>query len=158
MGNIDWLKHQKNDKWKAFIAIGIIIIALVAVYFSFYYYKKCDDLECFYSYQQKCSKASFINDAEDTIWLYKIQGKQDNKCVIDIKVLTIKEGTVDKQVLEGLGMTCALPLGSNVAPESDINRCHGILKEELQTLIIKKLHEYVVENVQEIGEELDKII
>jgi len=158
MANIDWAKHKKKDQWKAYVAIAIIILVLVAVYFSFYYYPKCDDLGCFYSYQKKCSKVSFVNDAEDTIWSYKIQGKQGGKCIVDVGVLAIKEGSLDKQVLEGLEMSCALPLGSNVAPESDIKRCHGVLKEELQSLIIKKLHEYIVENVQEIGAELDNVM
>jgi len=157
MSDIKWVKQRKSDNWKAYLAIGIIILALVAVYFSFYFYPKCDDLSCFYSHQQKCSRATFVNDALDTTWQYTIQGKEDGMCIVDAKVLTIKEGSADKQKLEGLEMSCALPLGSNIAPESDINKCHGILKEELQALIITKLHEYIVENVKEIGAELESI-
>jgi hypothetical protein len=158
MADIQWTKHKKSDNWKAYVAIGIIIVVLVAVYFSFYYYPECNDLSCFYSYQKKCSKVTFINDAPDTTWLYTIKGKQDNKCIVDVEVLMIKQGTADKKKLEGLEMTCVLPLGSNIAPESDINKCHGMLKEELQSLIITKLHEYIVENVQEIGEGLEEIM
>jgi hypothetical protein len=55
-------------------------------------------------------------------------------------------------------MDCYLPLGSLVSPESDISRCHGILKEGMQNLIIRQLHTYIVENVKDIGSELENII
>jgi hypothetical protein len=51
-------------------------------------------------------------------------------------------------------MTCYLPIGDDRVPEADISVCHGILKEELQAIIIEKLHLYVVENIGEISSEL----
>ena len=158
MANTNWIKHKKKDKWKAFVAIGVIVIAIVAIYFSFYYYPKCDNLGCFQSYQQKCSKVVFVNNADDTIWEYKVEGRNNGQCIVDVKVLALKEGSKDKEALQGLSMSCELPYGSKVAPESDIGRCHGRLKEELQSLIIKQLHEYIVDNVQEIGQELDNLM
>jgi len=44
-----------------------------------------------------------------------------------------------------------------VDPESNINYCHGRLKEEMQSMIISNLYAYMVENLGEIGEELTGI-
>lgn len=148
---------KKRDNWKAYLIIGIIILLIVAVYLTFFFYYKCDDLGCFQGHQEKCSKTRFISDEEDITWLYFIQGKEGERCKINVKVLNVKKGSIDKQRLEGKDMDCYLPLGSIVTPESDISRCHGILKEEMQNLIIQKLHSYIVENVKEIGEELEEL-
>ena len=55
-------------------------------------------------------------------------------------------------------MDCYVPLGSIVSPESNLAECHGLLKEGLQETIINKLHAYIVKNVGQIGEELQKAI
>ena len=150
----DWIKQN----WKAFAIIGIMLLIIISVYFTVFFYHKCNDISCFYAHEKQCSKTKFINDAEDTTWLYSIQGKSKGTCEISVEVLAIKGGTADKKRLEGLSMDCKLPLESAILPESDISRCHGELKEELQSLIIQKLHKYIVENVNEIGEELDQLI
>ena len=103
-------------------------------------------------------KTSFVNDKPDATWEYLIKGEADGECVINAKILSIKQGDADKQKLEGLDMDCSLPLGSISAPESDISRCHGMLKEEMQNLIIQKLHAYIVDNVAQISEELENLI
>ena len=100
----------------------------------------------------------FINDEEDITWQYFIKGDKDARCVVNVKVLKVKKGTVDKEKLVGKDMDCYIPLGSAISPDSDISRCHGILKEELQNMVIQKLHSYIVENLGEIGEELEKVI
>ena len=148
---------KKRDNWKAYLIIGIIILLIIAIYFTFFFYYKCDNLGCFQGHQQKCARTEFINDEEDITWVYLVQGEEENKCKINVKVLNVKKGTADKQKLEGKDMDCYLPLGSIVAPESDISKCQGALKEEMQNLIIQKLHSYIVENVKEIGEELGEL-
>ena len=140
---------------KIFIAI-IIIVLLVAIYFTFFCFPKCNDLACFRAHQQKCSKAKYLDEAESVLWKYRILGKEDGKCEIEVEVLRINEGGLDKKVLEGKSMMCLLPLGSISAPESDLSGCRGFLKEELQGLIIRKLHTYVLDNIGEINEELQK--
>jgi len=61
-------------------------------------------------------------------------------------------------VLEGKDMLCYLPLGSISAPQENLARCHGSLKEEMQAIIIKRLHNYIVDNLGEIGEELERAL
>ena len=149
---------KKGDNWKAYLTIGIIILFIATIYFTLFFYYSCNDLECFQGHQKKCVKTKFIRNTEDTIWEYTIKGEQDGKCMINVKILTIRIGTADKQILEGKDMNCFLPLKSTAFPEENLEKCHGVLKEEMQNLIIQKLHSYIVENVGEIGEELGKIL
>jgi hypothetical protein len=44
------------------------------------------------------------------------------------------------------------------SPEDDLSRCTGQLKENLQEIIIQKLHAYVVENLGQISKELQQQI
>jgi hypothetical protein len=154
----DGIKLKKRNNWKAYLIIGIIILLIAAIYFTFFFYYSCDDLSCFQSHQEKCVKTKFINDEEDTTWKYTIQGKEGDRCEITVEALVIKKGSADKQKLEGKEMNCYLPLRSIATPESDLARCHGELKEEMQNLIIQKLHAYIIENVEEIDEELEQIL
>jgi hypothetical protein len=151
------MKLKKSD-YIALAVIGVIIIGIAAIYFTFYYAYKCDTLGCYVSHQEDCSRTTFIKDSEDTTWKYFITGKQDGKCKILVEVLVVKAGSADKQRLEGTTMECLLPIGNTASPEGDISKCHGVLKEEMQNLIIQKLHTYVVENLGEIGGELSDLV
>ena len=57
--------------------------------------------------------------------------------------------------LSGFNMVCTFPEGISTYPERDIERCHGRLKEELQKIVINRLHKYLIENLGEIEENLD---
>ena len=152
------MKYKKrDDTWKAFLTIGVIIILISSIYFSLYFYYECHDSACFKAHQKECAKTIYVKDSADTTWQYLIQGEDNGKCKVNVKVLSIKTGTIDKKKLEGKSMTCYLPLGSAVAPESDISRCSGGLKEKMQEIIIQKLHAYIVENVKDIGSGLDSV-
>ena len=151
------------------IIIAIVIILAAAVFFSFFYYKKCSDLGCFNSALSNCIKASYINEAQDASWLYKIEGgkggifcflvkSQCEQCKINVKLLQVKQGATDLSAIQGLGMNCYLPFSYVDLPQADLSRCHGLLKEEMQDLIIKKMHSYIIEHVGEISEELNKAV
>lgn len=151
------IQLKKRDNWKAYITIAVIVIGLIAIYFLYYFSYTCEDLSCFQIHQEQCARTTYISDQEETTWKYFIYGEEDEKCKINVEVVNIKKGTANKQKLQGKSMDCYVPLGSLVAPESDISRCHGLLKEEMQNLIIQQLHTYIVENVQDIGSELDQL-
>ena len=51
-------------------------------------------------------------------------------------------------------MTCMLPEGIVMIPESNIGKCSGLLKEGLQDLVIRKLHTYLVQNLGRINLEV----
>ena len=57
--------------------------------------------------------------------------------------------------MEKYDMDCALIYGRFIYPEKDLNNCHGRLKEEMQAIIIKKLHNYIIDNLGTIGEGLE---
>lgn len=149
---------MKKSDWIALGVIGVILLIGFAVYFTFFFTYKCNDLACYQAHQAKCARTKFIKDGEDTIWEYIIKGETKDECKVYVKVLTIKQGSSDKKVLEGLSMNCYLPLESKINPESDLKKCHGELKEELQNLIIQKLHSYILDNLGEIGEELEEVV
>jgi len=143
---------------KKILIIFVLLVLLVATYFTFFFSYTCKDLACFQAHQEKCAKTKFIKDNEEMTWEYNIIGKSNTQCEIEVKIEKIKKGALDKKILEGKSMTCYLPLGDIDSPEEKISLCHGLLKEELQGLMIQKLHEYVVENIGEISEELKKVI
>lgn len=141
-------------KKRAIILILILVVALLAIYFTFFYTKKCGDRGCFNLALQKCSRVSYLNDAEDTVWLYKIKGKEKGGCEVYVKLVKLKTGATDIVELEGKDMNCYPPLGIMRDPQDDLGKCSGKLKEEMQTLIINRLHAYIVENLGQISEEL----
>ena len=146
---------------KVVLIFGVIIILLfVAVYFTFFYSYKCKSLACFKEHQRRCnlisSKTIFTNDGDEATWFYHIRGQVKDECKVYVKFIHLKKGDTSFTELEGRSMDCYVPIGSEVAPESDITKCHGELKEGLQEEMIKKLHKYIVSNLGEISEELQK--
>jgi hypothetical protein len=143
---------------RGILVLVILIVLAVAVYFTWFYSSECEDESCFKARQIQCSKTSFVKDSEDATWLYKIKGKQGGKCEIRAEVLSMKKGSLEYKNLEGKSMDCFLNVGSVASPESDISLCTGELKEEMQNLIIQKLHKYIVDSVGEISEELERVV
>ena len=131
-----------------------VIVAIVAIFLTFFYAPKCKNLDCWEKKLEKCSRARYTNNPRDITWKYKIKGDSKDKCVVEVEVVEIKEGLQRTKDLEGHKMTCYLPKGILVEPHADSNLCHGRLREELQTLIITKLYELILDNMIEISEEL----
>jgi len=149
---------NKKGAGKQILIIAAIILFAAAIYFTFFFHYKCKDLSCFRSYQEKCSKAEFVNDGERTTWFYQISGKSKDICSIKVQILKIKEGSIDQSVLEGESMDCYLLVGDITTPESDLKRCHGLLKENLQEIMIKNAHKYIAENIGTINKEINSTI
>jgi hypothetical protein len=106
----------------------------------------------------KCSRVTYIKDSADTIMQYSILGKTGNACEVSAKLLQIKRGTVELVPLEGKSMVCQIPYGTIMMPEENIKECHGLLKEDIQELIIKRMHAQIAENLGKISEETTKIL
>ena len=100
----------------------------------------------------------FRQETTDATWIYNIKGQTLGQCQIDVKLLYIKTGTKDKEILEGKEMSCFLELGSIADPISDLKNCHGLLKEEIQEIIIRNAHAQILSNIGEIGEELKSFL
>lgn len=142
------------------LALVILIIALVvfAVYFFFFYAKLCKDSNCFTDAMQTCKRVSWIKEDAQASWLYTVKGNaQGDSCEVDVVLMKMKEGTIEAEDLQGKEMTCIVQKGETQFPEKDISRCSGLLKEELQDLLIQRMHNYLLENVGEIQEEFQEI-
>jgi len=144
--------------------IAVIVILAAALYLLYFYKINCSSKECFNDKLAECSRAVFIDESIDTAWQYDINGKSfmcllsQNycaECIINVKLLLIKAGSIDSAKLEGLGMVCSLPFGLVRNPQEDLSNCHGDLKEQIQDLMINRLHAYILSHVGEIGAELE---
>ena len=140
------------------IILIIILIAIIASYLTFFRPKACSDIDCFNSAMVDCKKVSYTDESKEAFWKYVIKGRKKDDCEVEVKLLQLKEGTVDLIDLENKEMICELPLGTVGNPKNYLNRCHGLLKEEMQEVIIKNLHKYIVENLGELREGLDQVI
>jgi len=150
--------RSKKIGWSVaiFIVLFLFMLAL-AGYFNFFYYEKCNDEGCFKSNLVVCNKAVFTKDTDEATWFYRIEGKDGTMCNIFVELLQLKKGDVKAENVEKKSMTCYLPFTLVDSPESDLSRCHGILKEEIQAVIIQKMHSYIISNIGEIKDAFDKL-
>jgi hypothetical protein len=138
---------------KKVLAVMGIIVAVGLLAYGFYglfYYKDCtNNASCFYAHMEKCAHAKYIN-AQNMTFEYKILGKEGDFCVVNVKMLRSDLRKEDMSRLVSQSMKCSIPLGVVIVPESDLDRCHGVLKEEMQNRIINKLYAYIVQNIGKI--------
>ncbi len=132
--------------WKKWLTVIVIAGVIWSVWFVFFSYDHCRNRSCFDTHLKSCERAIFIGGS-DSIFRYTINGKSGDGCSVDVKLLQGKLDNMDSMKLEGKTMTCLLPFGVVVSPESNINVCHGLLKEGLQDLIIRNMHSYLVQNL-----------
>ena len=145
--------ERKHCGLKWLIALVILAIIIYVVWFFFFSYASCDTWDCFNNKLGKCDRVKFIG-GDDMIFEYSIFGKSKDSCKVKVELLQGELNNQDSTKLEDLEMVCSLPLGVVMIPESDINRCHGLLKEGLQDLVIKRLHTYLVQNLGKLNLEV----
>ena len=120
------------------------------IYFIYFYSRTCEDRTCFDNAMKTCSRVDFVKEDDSASWLYRIIGSNNDKCRVEVTLLNLKKGKIDIEKLQGKKMTCEVSKYDTSDPGSDISACTGPLKEELQGIIIQKLNNYVVSNVNEI--------
>ena len=133
------------------VAIAIVILLSFLIFYTFFYVKSVSSMEEFNQQLFNCNRASFVSEQTTAVWGYEILGKTKGICEVDVKLISAKEGDSDIKSLEGKDMICSMPLGSTANPEANLEVCHGLLKEEMQGLLIEKMHAYVTSNLGEIG-------
>ena len=145
--------HIKSPK--TIITLLIILAVLISGTFFFYQYPvSCETFQCFQKEMSKCSTSSYINEEPEASWGYNVLGKNKNNCQVEVVLLQAKQGELGIDKLNTYSMICEYPLGSATYPEKDLSRCTGPLKEGLQTIIIEKLHVYILNNLGSINETL----
>ena len=132
------------------ILVSVLILASAALFFVIFRPVTCDDYGCFESNMVKCKPTSYINEETGATWGYVIKGQEAGECDIEVELLLAKEGSLGIDEFEGHKMICSYPLGVPAFPDKDLSLCSGELKEDLQGLIIKKLHTYIVDNIGEL--------
>ncbi len=155
----EFSNYDKTKK-RVGLALIILIVALIIFtgYFLFFYERQCDTAECFVDAMKNCKVVSWIRSDEQASWLYTIKwGADGDNCKIEVKLLEIKQGTIDSEKLAGKEMLCTMQKGDTRFPEKDISKCTGLLKEELQDLIIQRMHNYLLENIGQVKEEFKGI-
>jgi len=146
-------KKVDLKSWKWVLTITVVVVVLYLVWNWLFAYADCETWVCFNDRLESCSKTEFIAGNE-MIFEYIIRGKQGDECKVDIELLQGDLNNRDSLKLEGNKMECMLPYGAVMIPESDIDNCHGLLKEGLQDLIIRDLHAYIVQNLGRINLEV----
>jgi len=157
--------HKKNPKTKEFrlkklkkrvlIALVILIVFLVvySIWFLFFYTRPCPDGNCFYKAMIESKRVSWIKSDEKATWLYTILGSRGDKSRIEVRLLEIKQGSEELEGLKDKKMVCEVIKGDVRPPEEDIYYCSGPLREEIQEILIQRMHNYLLQNVGEIKQE-----
>jgi len=148
---------------KRLIVLGVLLVLiLIGLVISGYYLysnvNKCSSKECFYNSLSDCRKTTYISDTPETTIEYSILGISKGKCDVNVKMLQIKKGSAELSILEDKEMVCSLQLDLIVDPEKDLKNCHGVLKEEIQNVIIQRMHSQIVENLGKITEETTRVL
>ena len=139
------------------VAIAIVILLSFLIFYTFFYVKSVSSMEEFNQQLFNCNRASFVSEQTTAVWGYEILGKTKGICEVDVKLISAKEGDSDIKSLEGKDMICSMPLGSTANPEANLEVCHGLLKEEIQEVMIRNCHSQILANIGEINEELESV-
>ena len=144
---------NKDFYWKSLFFLIAVFLIVFAIWLWTFGYKNCEDRECFNEALKNCERVKFVY-GNSMIFEYVIKGEKNGFCDVGVILLQGDLNNEDSMKLEGQKMDCMLPLGVVMAPESDIGNCHGILKEGLQDLAIRKLHTYLVKNLGRLNLEM----
>jgi len=148
---VNEFRNIKRDIIISGIILGVFLIILGSYYLIFYP-KECSDSTCFQDAKENCKRVYWVR--EDTqSWGYTILGGNNGDCKIQVQLIESKEGSLDATKLQGEEMICLVSKGDTLAPEKDLSRCTGILKESIQEIMIQRMHNYILENLGEIKEE-----
>lgn len=150
--------RENRSKVLPMVIFAVLVIAAAAIYINFFFTQSCQNFECFMIKMQNCNKGyTYFNDDKQATWQYRIDGTNNGLCAINVKMVNAKEGDLNLNSLIGFDMECSYALGYSNYPEKDLSKCHGRLKEELQGIIIQKLHAYIIENLGKIQTGLENV-
>ena len=149
-------KHKSLFKDKALIITLAIIIILLSAYFTYSFIIKvpiCSDKECFIKSLRGCSKATFFNQETSASWLYEVKNSDNGNCIVNVKAIQVGADLATSNFLKDKEMECNIPksLAGSFMPESKIEYCHGLLKESIQDIMIRKMQLYIIQNMGQIN-------
>lgn len=113
-----WIKKQPSFIQNIFYfsLVLIILLFLLSIFATFFYYKECDSKECFFTMMSECRRAIYENSSLD--YSYQINGFSLDGC----KVYVSLNSNSSKY------LNCLIPLGERYYPETKISLCSGNIK------------------------------
>lgn len=152
---------KKQSKIKEALIILFVMVALIASIILLTYERKCDyDQNCFNKAAEKCYKASFLKEEDSNILKYQIIGKEGDSCKIRVTITKVNPlaDYETKQLFQGKHMECKIPKDTPIAESKEIiEYCSGPLKEAIYELIIKKMYNYIAQNIGEIISSMESV-
>jgi len=153
-----FLKKQGYDKIELRVGMAALMLFIILIAFTFWFLvfnaKPCANSECFVKAIEDCKRVSWVKDDSQARWRYIVLGGEgDDKCRVEVRLLEMKQGTIDSERLQNKEMVCIVSKGDSQTIEEDVSKCSGVLKGELQDIIIQRMHNYLLENIGEIREE-----
>ena len=153
---------KRGGKLKKSIVFTIILLILIILGFLYYFFdyfpKPCNDAECYQNALLNCRKVFYVKEEKDYVWRYDILGKNNRySCNVRVSLLKVKQGDIKTEDFRDKEMVCVVQMKDDVFPEKDMLRCSGTLREELQEIIIDRLHNYIIQNLGEINEAIGEI-
>jgi hypothetical protein len=139
--------------WKWFGFFIILVLVVWGIWLFIFSYGECRSWECFNSKLENCDRVRFIGGS-NMIFEYTVHGVSGGKCRVEVELLQGELNNQDSIKLQGQKMICNLPRRVVMIPESNLGFCHGMLKEGMQDLVIKKLYTYIVQNLGRINLEV----
>jgi hypothetical protein len=147
------------------LLVFVAIILVVSVYFVSFKTTVCDTVGCFENAAAECKRAK-INAQETggTVTFYKIKGENNGDCELYVKILETEELNPETvTAFEGKDMVCKIPVSkfSRLALDemgSDLDYCSGPLKEEMYSVLVKKLYKLVLDDMGLVLEEVERVI
>ncbi len=148
---------RSDDTNSILPAVLIVVSILLVIGFAAYYFlytPKCDDSLCFQDALWKCKRTQFLDQRDTSTWEYKIKGFTSEGCRVNVKAISLVTDSATGSLLQGKEMDCYISrelLGSFM-PEEKIEYCHGLLKEGIQSIMIEKMHLYIIKNIGQINQ------
>jgi hypothetical protein len=150
-------KTVKKGKIILAVIAGILCIVLITAGVLFFNTKPCKDETCFQDALTKCGKATWTREDINAAWAYNVYGENDKTtCKVLVKLLKVNKGDIELEKLQGESMICYPDKTSKGYPEENMVKCTGLLKENVQEIIIQRMHNYLLENAVPIKQQLEK--
>ena len=139
---------------KAILAIICIALIVISICYLIFAKPKCLSQGCFLNSLWKCKPLTFYNEQENSTWYYSIKGYSQDSCRVYVEAVKLQTDLETANAMVGKSMICDIPrdISGSFLPEAKIEYCHGLLKEAIQDLIIKKMHLFIVQNIGQISQ------
>jgi hypothetical protein len=142
--------YSKNS---LIVSAIIVVLGLVGLFYFgvFGSVEKCGEIGCYYENLDSCKKSYVLNEDENYVYRYEILNTKGlSYCEVDVRLVKVKNGGPNSAKLEGLNMICKVNRFEEIRPENDMLVCSGKLREELQEIIIDRMHNQILQNWEEI--------